>query len=199
MERGEVHPEAPDAAPGGPGPVDPGSDAEPLSPGRLTARILAVLVAVAIGALWIYALWGPTKREPPGLLSDPTFAIQAQQVCTETATVISALPPAYESPDAGARAEVVALTNAELVTMLGRLVAIAPPASAGNDGRMIQEWLGDWSTYLNDRQRYVEALASDPGARFYVTEKESRQITEPIDFFATHNEMRNCVTPGDLA
>ena len=67
--------------------------------------------------------------------------------------------------------------------------------------RMIQEWLGDWRTYLADRERYVVALEADPAARFYVSEKDRRQVTEPIDFFAgrANEGMDNCVTPGDLA
>ena len=83
--------------------------------------------------------------------------------------------------------------------MLRRLEATAPAADASNDGRMINEWLTDWQTYLGDRDRYVDALEADSSARFYVTEKvKGQQITKPIDFFATYNDMPNCVTPGDL-
>jgi len=32
-----------------------------------------------------------------------------------------------------------------------------------------------------------------------VTEKERRQVSEPIDYFAKTNFMLNCGTPGDLA
>jgi hypothetical protein len=174
-------------------------DVEPLSFGRRSGRILGLVIAIAIAALWVYALWGPTKKDAPGLLADPSYATQFEAICTDAAAQIAALPPAYESRDAGARAEVIAQANEYLDTMVFRLRQVAPAADTGDDGRMIQEWLGDWQTYLGDRQRYVVALEDDPNARFLVSEKDKRQITEPIDFFAKYNEMENCMTPGDLA
>ena len=90
----------------------------------------------------------------------------------------------------------VTQANDELTTMLSRLDGLAPAADADQDGRMVQEWLGDWRTYLGDRERYAAALRDDPTARFLVTEKASQQITKPIDFFATYNDMANCVTPA---
>lgn len=187
--------------PGGADPVGADDDAEPMSMGRRAGRILAVLVALAIAALWAYALWGPTEKSFPGTLADPTFAEQAQAICTVTAGQLDDLQPAYASRDAAARADVISQANDDLAAMLVQLEAIAPSAESGNDGRMIQEWLADWRTYLGDRERYVEALESDPEARFYVSEKDRRQVTEPIDFFAgrANEQMGNCVTPGDLA
>jgi len=194
-------PELP-VSPSGPSRPEPEGvvdDAEPMSLGRRAARYLALVVAVAIAAMWAYALWGPTKKDPPGLLADTAIATQFQSICTDAANQIGGLPPAYATREAGARAEVIAEANGYLDTMLVRLRQVAPAADAGNDGRMVQEWLGDWQTYLGDRQKYVVALEDDPKARFLVSEKDKRQITEPIDFFAKYNEMENCMTPGDLA
>ena len=126
--------------------------------------------------------------------------MQSQSICTETANQIGALPPAYATRDAGARAEVIAQANGYLATMLVRLRAVAPAADQGDDGRMTQEWLGDWQTYLGDRQNYVGGPGRRP--RRPVLRRRRRtggQVTEPIDFFAKDNEMENCVTPGDLA
>lgn len=187
------------SGPSGPEPESTASDAEPMSFGRRSGRTLAVMVAVAIAALWAYTLWGPTKKDPPGLLSDKAYPTQFESICTDAAGQIGALPPAYATREAGARAEVIADANGYLDTMVVRLRQVAPTAEVGNDGRMIQEWLGDWETYLGDRQKYVLALEDDPKARFLVSEKDKRQITEPIDFFAKYNEMENCMTPGDLA
>jgi len=179
--------------------TEPVEDGEPMSFGRRTSRILAAGVMVCIAALWVYTLWGPTKKTAPGLLADPSWAAAAQVTCTRAAAAIEALPPAYSAPDAPARAEVIATASRALRVMLDDLEASAPAAGLSNDGRMINEWLVDWTTYMGDRDRYVEALEGDPDARFYVTEKvEGQQITKPIDFFATHNDMPNCVTPGDL-
>jgi len=174
-------------------------DLEPLSFGRKTARVLAIGVMLSIAALWSYTLWGPTKKTPPGLLADASWAVQAQSICTDAAAEIDALPPAYTAADAPARADVIMTANESLRTMLRRLATTAPEATANNDGRMINEWLTDWRTYLGDRDRYVDALEADPTARFYVTEKvKGQQITKPIDFFAKYNDMPNCMTPGDL-
>lgn len=196
-------PAQPAGATGGtaPGPGDLPDDAEPLSLGRRAARIVGVVVALGIAVLWAYALWGPTEKSFPGTLSDTAFVTRAQEICTVTAGELAALEPAYRSRDAGARAEVIAEANVALAGMLDQLDAVAPSADSGNDGRMIQEWLADWRTYLADRERYVGELADDPEARFYVSEKDNRQVTEPIDFFAgrANEDMDNCVTPGDLA
>ena len=196
----------PEDATGAPELVEPAAvidseidDLEPLSFGRRTARVLAVGVMVCIAALWVYTLWGPTKKTPPGLLADATWAVQAQAICTDAAAELEVLPPAYTAADAPARADVIMTASESLRTMLRRLGASAPAADASNDGRMINEWLTDWQIYMGDRDRYVAALEADPSARFYVTEKvKGQQITKPIDFFAKYNDMPNCVTPGDL-
>jgi hypothetical protein len=175
-------------------------DAEPLSLGRRGGRVLVLVVVVAMAAFWAYALWGPTEKTFPGKLADPAFVADANAVCTTTAGQLAQLPPAFQSRDAGARADVIAQANEHLAVMVRDLSAIAPTAESSNDGRMIQEWLGDWRAYLGDRERYVDALEHDADARFYVTEKDGRQITEPIDFFAGRaNDMPNCMTPDDLA
>jgi hypothetical protein len=183
-------------APGSPGPEL--EDAEPLSVGRRLSRVLAVVVAVGIAGLWAYALWGPVQRTPQGRLDTATFPGVAEPICAEALAAIDALPPAYESRDAAVRADVVDDANDALAVMLDRLEAVAPPTT-DDDGRMIDEWLGDWRTFLGDRERYVEALAADPAARLLVSEKDRRQVTEPIDYFATVNDMPACATPGDLA
>lgn len=174
-------------------------DVAPLSVGRRLTRILAVVVAVFIAGMWAYALWGPVQRVSQGKFDSTAFPEAAQPICAESLAVIDALPPAYETRDSGARADVVEAANRELAVMLDRLEAVAPSPDDGEDGRMINEWLADWRTFLDDRERYVEALASDPDARLLVTEKESRQITEPIDYLSEVNDMPACATPGDLA
>lgn len=174
-------------------------DVAPLSVGRRLSRILAVVVAVFIAGMWAYALWGPVQRVSQGKFDSTAFPEVAEPICARSLAVIDALPPAYETRDSGARADVVEAANLELAVMLDELEAVAPPPGAGDDGRMIDEWLADWRTFLGDRERYVEALASDPDARLLVTEKEGRQITEPIDYLSEVNDMPACATPGDLA
>lgn len=178
---------------------DSGEDPQPMSVGRRLGRILAVVVAVGVAGLWAYALWGPVQRVPQGRLDADTFPTAAEPVCAETMTAIDGLPAAYATREAVARADVVAEANVLLGEMLVRLDALEPLASTPEDARMVSEWLSDWRVFLGDRQRYVAALSVDPGARMLVTEKERRQISEPIDYFSGVNDMPNCATPGDLA
>ena len=83
--------------------------------------------------------------------------------------------------------------------MIEQLRPIAP--TADRDGRMTQEWLGDWSTYIGDREDYVTRLSTDATARFYESTKSSasEQISKPIDRFAYVNDMDDCNTPQDMS
>lgn len=176
----------------------PGADdAEPMSFRARTAQVLAVLAVVVIAFLWGWALFFPPSTKAPGTLSDPTFAGAAEQICSDAAAELARLPKAFETPNASDRAAVIVRTDTILSSMIDRLAAIAPSADT-NDGTNVAEWLADWRTYVGDRAVYANALSSDPSARFYVTVKERRQVTEPIDFFATFNKMYNCVTPDDI-
>ena len=66
---------------------------------------------------------------------------------------------------------------------------------------MTQEWLGDWSTYIGNREDYVTRLTADETARFHESTKSSatEQISKPIDRFAYVNDMDPCDTPQDMS
>ena len=63
------------------------------------------------------------------------------------------------------------------------------------------EWLDDWTTYIGNRQRYVENLRVDDEARFLETTKgsDTKGITRAINSFAQVNRMDSCETPADLS
>ena len=65
----------------------------------------------------------------------------------------------------------------------------------------IGEWLDDWSTYIGDREDYVQNLRVDDDARFLETTKgsDTRGITRAINSFAQVNRMTSCETPADLS
>lgn len=174
-----------------------GEDREPMSLGARSARIFALVAILVIAFLWGWALFFPPSKTAPGTLDDRTFPDAAEQICTNAAAQLATLPKAFETTDATARAGVVVQTNVVLRGMLDQLDALPAPVD-DHDATNVKEWLGDWRTYVGDRDAYATALASNPQARFYVTKKERRQVTEPIDFFATFNEMYNCVTPDDI-
>ena len=64
---------------------------------------------------------------------------------------------------------------------------------------MLDEWIGDWQTYLDNRIDYVARLRADKDARIYIAEKDGRQITVAVDRFAEVNDMPACRTPQDVS
>ena len=168
------------------------------SRGARIARWAAIGTCVAIVALWAFVYVWAARAKPIDKLDDPTFADQAQKICSTTMARLSALPPASASRTNVARAAVVVQTNQELAQMLDQLGHIAP--RTGTDGRMVHAWLGDYHTYLSNRVDYARRLRTDPTARFYETEKQpGEQITIPIDTLATANGMTSCTAPEDLS
>lgn len=156
------------------------------------------MIVLGSAALWIYALSGVAEHRPPGTLDDGTFPAAAQQICLATGGRLAQLPKAYETSSPTDRAAAVEQSDRDLTAMLQQLRAVAPPTDS-RDGTMIDEWLGDWETYIGNRDDYVSRLRSDPNARFYVAEKDKAQITQPVDRFAQINYMEACITPGDLS
>ncbi len=161
-------------------------------------RIILVVLVVAMVAMWAYVLYlaiGPGRQPPPDRLNDPAFTTAAQARCEAAHAAVDQLPPAHEVADAAARAGIVDDANAEFGAMLDDLAAIVPP---GEDGKLVTAWLADWRTYLDDRERYADALRVDPEARLLVTPKDRDQITEFIDAFTADNRMIACATPLDV-
>ncbi|MEJ5256347.1 MAG: hypothetical protein WHS89_13460 [Acidimicrobiales bacterium] len=175
-------------------------DGNPSPPSRSSpttiGRIAVVVIILGSALLWIYALTR-TPGRPPGSLDDPGFATSAEPVCAAAQAELSQLPPAYSASDPAARAATVSAATDRLERMLNQLQATTPPPGT-RDGDMVAEWLNDWRVYLDDRRNYADRLLAEGDVRFYVTEKEGRQITAPIDRFAQVNHMPSCATPGDL-
>ncbi|MCU0269408.1 MAG: hypothetical protein MUF83_12280 [Acidimicrobiales bacterium] len=178
-------------------PTDAGTAPRRWTPARLV--VLAIVVGLVV--MWGYALfvYPATNPNQPGELADEVFAAAAETRCAQAATVIAALPPAYETPTPDERADAVDAATDEYQRMLDDLAAIAP--TDPDDRAKVDEWLADWGTYVANRRDYAERLRVDPDARLYVTENENdgTQITRSIDHFATINEMASCVTPGDIS
>ncbi len=162
--------------------------------GRVLAR---VAVALMVG-MWGYVLYlaiGPGRQPPPDRLADPTFATEAQAICSGALDDVAQLPAAVSAESAAERAGIVARANARFATMLDDLDGIVP---AGEDGDLVEQWLADWRTYLGDRSDFVDALRTDPDAQLLVTAKDQDQITEFIDAFSADNRMTACATPIDV-
>jgi len=174
------------------------SPAAPTSSPATPARVAIAVLVVGMVAMWGYVLYlafGPGRQAPPDRLSDPAFSIAAERRCGAALAEIATLPRAVETPDNVERAEVVVRANGFIAAMLDDLDRFVP---AGEDGELVQAWLTDWRTYLNDRTEYAAALRSDPAARLLVSAKDRDQITEHLDAFAADNRMPACATPLDV-
>ena len=182
-----------------PTPPPPADDptAERRNPTKFLLGLLAV--AVLLGG-WVYVLF----IYDPGLLidelADKRFPTAAEEICATAVGRLEQLPQARETTSPFARADAVEQSNVILHQMIDDLEPFAPTEPAQvRDG--VAEWIGDWRTYIADRERYVDNLRSDPDARFLESPKgaATKGITRAIDGFAQVNSMNSCVTPQDVA
>lgn len=178
---------------------------QPEAPRRHFKRIYLFYGAVILGTIvmWAYVYSPLAVHGAPDALNDTSIGPRAEAICKQTADRLNALPKPFDTPDQNQRADVVAQSNTELATMLDQLAAVpwAPvtdQASSDRDHRIYDEWLADWRTYLGNRTDYVNRLRTDRNARIFVTQKGSKQITDPIDGFAQDSGMPSCATPGDI-
>jgi hypothetical protein len=177
-------------------------DSASVGRGSRLGRTVVLIVVCALLSMWGYVLYlafGPGRQPPIDRLDDPAFAEAAEQRCAATLEEVDRLPVASASQTAAERADVLARANAAYAGMLDDLDGLDTLAPAGDQRRRADEWLGDWRTYLGDREKYAEALRTDPDARLLVSAKagEGQQITGWIDEFARANRMPSCVSPTD--
>jgi hypothetical protein len=177
-------------------------DADDAVPGRTwtPGRVAVVIVVLALGAMWGYVLYlalGPGREPPIDRLDDPAFGRAAEARCAKALELIADLPSAEETSSNVERADVVDDANTALDAMLDDLEDLQP---AGEDGLYAREWIDDWRLYLDDRERYADAVRDDPEAPFLVSVKpgKNRQVTGWIDEFAKANRMPSCQSPGDV-
>jgi hypothetical protein len=179
-----------------------GHGAASVGRGSRVGRAVVLVVICALVSMWGYVLYlafGPGRQPPIDRLDDPAFAEAAEERCATTLEEVDRLPVASASHTATERADVLARANGAYAAMLDDLDDLETLAPAGDQRQRANEWLGDWRTYLGDREKYAEALRTNPDARLLVSAKpgEGQQITGWIDEFATANRMPSCVSPTD--
>ena len=92
---------------------------------------------------------------------------------------------------------VIVEANALVAAFVEDLEADAP--TEGDDGTSMAGWIGDWRTYVADREDYVVRLREDPEARFLVDETDfGDSVDKTIEIFADVNGIPDCATPGDV-
>jgi len=160
------------------------------------ARIAGVGVFVAFAIMWAYVFANQGKVHPAAWLTDRRFPEAAEPICAAAEADLAALPPAHDSKTAADRADVVQQATDRLVRMQDDLRGVIP--SGGEREEYIRMWVDDWSTYIDDRYAYADALRKDESAEFLVTQKYGTQLSKSIDNFAQVNKMGSCETPDDV-
>jgi hypothetical protein len=171
-------------------------DERPSGRRRAALGAAAVFTAVTFG-LYIYAFF----FYDPGLLidelADRTFPNAAEKVCATAQAQLEGLPLSTSARTAADRAAVVDRANTILRDMVDQLRPLVPQGQ-GKVTTGVEEWVSDWSAYVEDRVAYADGLREDPETRFVERRKANRQISLAIDSFAQVNRMDSCTTPGDV-
>ena len=83
-------------------------------------------------------------------------------------------------------------------TLVLQLAALRAVPVSGDDADIVEQWLDDWETFLDDRRAHAERLLAGEDAELLVTARAGRQITATGDNFARVNRAPSCVTPLDV-
>lgn len=160
-------------------------------------RGLAIAVVAAIVVMWLYVFSGAAAQNTPDKLDDTEFTTAAEIRCAQAAEDLDALPPAAEADSATARAAVLDEANLLLVDMAADLGALE--VDNDRDRELVDLWLADWRTFIEDRGDYADELRVDDEAELLVTARGGRQISLTIDRFAAAgiNNMESCMVPLD--
>jgi hypothetical protein len=160
------------------------------------------VVVLSIATMWIYG-WFFAPRDVVNRIDDRGWAESAQARCEAAATAIAALPAARDFDDFDdpvQRAERIAAADqvtVELRAMLTDLEALAAPDDAG-DRTLVSLWLGDYRSYVEDRDVHVAAWRAGENPRFAETDNDGQPISLRMDEFARVNDMTSCKVPADL-
>jgi hypothetical protein len=159
--------------------------------------VLALIVVLAIAGFWVYAftIAPDTKADA---LRDETFTDRLNAHCAVADDQLDALPRAMAADTPTERARSVDASNVVVEDLTVALRDEAADAS-GRDRELLDQWLADWDTYLDYRQRYADALRSgDEDATFVVPARSGGQITETMDGFSRVNDLYDCLVPLDV-
>lgn len=160
-------------------------------------RILAVGVSLALVLFWLWIFTGGPRKANPDFLGDRGWVTSADKICATAEQRVDALPGAEESPNSTQRAVVVDQATDDLEKMVDRLAANSPDNPG--DLELVEQWLGDYRSYLASRRTYADDLPADPGARLLFDEKFTKPVDDVIATFAQVNNMPSCEPPGDVS
>ncbi len=160
-------------------------------------KAIAVLVMIASFGVWGYAFSGLADRDSPDLMDDLAWAEDAEVLCAQATLDVEAMPSAVDAETPVERASQIQAANARYRVMLAEMGDLAP--TTDRDAEMVSEWRSDWELFLQDRERYAEAIQVDPAAPFTVTNTGGgERLYRRISRFAVTNFMASCVAPEDV-
>ena len=158
-----------------------------------------VVLAVLCVAFWI-AILGWTlvadHGDPPDFLSDRTFPEAAEPVCAAAMAEVESFGSATAVATIEERADLVDRQDAVFEVLIADLRRL--PMPGGEEGDWVREWLDDWQTHLEDRQRWAAELHAGEDPPFVETAKGNHQVSEAVDAFAEVNDMPSCATFNDV-
>jgi hypothetical protein len=181
----------------------------PVSPARRRRNPLAVaaiaVVVVSIGAMWVYAFFFASKKNPDQI-ADRAWTQRAKVTCTAFKTQIDALPGARSFKDVQPRSEAMrerAAVGAQVTDLLDQqLAALRAEEAADETSRhALGLWLADWDRYLAARRAHILEWEAGKDVPFKEPPTRPGQITPVsvrMDAFADINFMPSCEVPKDM-
>lgn len=167
----------------------------PKSRAGATVAIVALLV---MAGFWIWAFSPLAPSGHPDILNDVVFTHNAEDICIRTVAAVDRLPGAAEATGPEDRATQLVASTLLFEEMVAELRTEADDVVVGADVDLVDAWLADWETYLDDRRAYADTLAGGSDPPFTVTARDGEGVTSYIDIFAEVNAMPSCATPGDV-
>lgn len=157
---------------------------------------LGVAVVLAIALMWVWIFSGGPKKANPDRLADRDWAERAEDTCRATMDRIDERAAPASSQDTAARADAIDASTEDLEVMLASLADPLPETAS--DREVVEPWLADWDSLLDDRRQYSAAVRVNPDARFLTSEKFRDGLDEVIGTFADVNDMPACGPAGDV-
>lgn len=183
-----------DTATGPPGPAGP---ADPRPRGGTTPwRVVGVVVMLAIVVFWIWIFSGAARRQNPDRVQDRAWTEQAEATCAATMEGIDERAAPAGRQQRAARADAIDASTEDLRVMIAELRSPLPDSEA--DREVVEPWLTDWESLLEDRTTYAAAIRVNPDAQFLTTEKFNDPLDKVIEIFADVNDMPSCGPAGDV-
>lgn len=178
-------------------PSHPNEQEGPYRMGFTWGRGLAIAAVVAMVIFWIWIFSGAPAKQNPDRLKDRAYAAELEDRCQALRDDLDDLPNAADLSTQAQRADVLDDANVLVGEFIDDLEAGAP--RTGDAAITVEGWIGDWKTYLANREDYATRLRTEPNAQLLLDRSElGDSVDKTIQIFSQVNEIPACDTPGDV-